>query len=423
MRVILCRPPFVGLHFGPPIGLLYLSYELKKKGHEVILFDINMELFEEFPYYQYNRDFEVPKDHPSMPYAYARIDYYAKRILDFNPDVVGFSLSYGTYSFGVELAKRISRKIPCIAGGPQCTFREQDILDTGCFQSVVSGYGEEAIEEALTGKGIIKKPLNKQGIYHPDFSDIDMVKYNGLLPIVTTRGCPNSCLFCTQHLPYFYHEIDDILRVLLHFKGSGLKEIMYNDSNINVNSTRTVALFKEIVACKIDTPAHVFGLQVKEGFKEYLYLMKASGVTIVRLGIESGSLRERKSMNKPHFENSLAVKMVEELSKNKITTWVQFIFCYPDQTEEDRKETVDLMKQMNKAGDPEYIKHFWYQFVVHHGTEKLFQEKYNVFKISPKTWTNELYTRKAIHHLSIKYKEIVPSNCRVEVDELESSEA
>jgi radical SAM superfamily enzyme YgiQ (UPF0313 family) len=422
MRVLLCRPPFVGLHFGPPIGLLYLISGLKNKGHEVKLLDINKDLFNTFPYYHYNRDFEVPNDHPSVSYANDRLDQYAGNILGFNPDVVGFSLSYGTYAYGIELARRVCTHVSCIAGGPQCTYIEHDIVELGLFKAVVSGYGEESIEEALTGAGIIKRPLKKDKEYLPDFEAMELSAYNGILPIVTTRGCPNHCLFCTQHLPYYYHDIDSILRTLSHFKQAGLREVMYNDSNINVNPKRTTELFKAIAAFGIGVPAHVFGMQVKEGFEDYIYLMKASGVNVVRLGIESGSPRERKSMNKPKFDNRLAVKMVAELSKNQITTWAQFIFCYPDQTDEDRQQTLELMRQMNEAGDPSYIKHFWFQFVVHHGTEELFRKLYNVNKITPKTWTNELYDRQIIRNIYQQYKEIVPQNCTIEVDEIEAWE-
>lgn len=193
---------------------------------------------------------------------------------------------------------------------------------------------------------------------------------------------------------------------------------MYNDSNINVNSNRTVELFREIVLSGIKIPSHIFGMQVKDGFEDYIYLMKASGVNTVRVGIESGSIRERKSMNKPNFDNDLSIEMVAELSKNQIMTWVQFIFCYPDQTVDGRKNTIDLILKMNKIGNPKYIKHFWYQFVVHHGTEDIFKRKYNVQKITPKTWSNEIYDVLKIYKLYTEYKNIVPANCIIKVDEI-----
>lgn len=44
MRIILIRPPFVSLRYGPPIGLAYLQDILKRNGHKVLVWDMNQEI-------------------------------------------------------------------------------------------------------------------------------------------------------------------------------------------------------------------------------------------------------------------------------------------------------------------------------------------------------------------------------------------
>ena len=419
MRVVLCRPPFVTPKYGPPIGLLYLGSVLKEHGHEVVLYDMSVELFGRFSRgWKYNRNFEIPDSHAAVKYAYRNMQDYCRKILAWRPDVVGFSLLYCNYKFGIEMAKRLSTDTRCIAGGPQCTFREDEMLDVGCFGAVVSGYGEEAILDALHGDGVFSKGLSREREYWPDFSLVSMDDYGGLLPLVTTRGCPNRCNFCTQNSPYYYHRISSIIRILKEAKN--VKRVMLNDPNINVNSGRTKDLFSQLALFNT-VPMHVYGMQVKAGFEEYIHLMAKSGVTQVRLGIESGSLRERVSMNKPHFTNELALELVKQLTGHRIEAIAQFIFCYPDQTEGDRQETLSLMQRLNEECDSNYVQHRWLQFVVHRGAEELFERNYGVTTTSPNTWENTLYNPREISRIGRRYERTIPQNCRLAVDYVDRS--
>jgi len=411
MNIVLIRPPFMGLGSGPPIGLAYIQDILKKDGHNVLTWDINLELNEFAGLEDYNRDFLISENNLAVKHAYRKIDKYCSEILDLKPDIVGFSLSYSTQKYGIEMAKRLSNKVRCIVGGPQASFNEHKLLDLGYFDTVVSGYGEEGVLKSLTAKGIISENLISSKHYYPDYRGINIQNYGGRLPIVTTRGCPNRCTFCTQSHPYFYHSIESVIDQIKN--NTDIVEVMYNDSNINVNSKRTEELFNELSKLKNKPFGHIFGLQIKEGFTDYIDKMAAAGIKEVRIGLESGSQRERKNMNKPRFTNDLAVDFIKELTKYKIVTWVQFIFCFPDQTEEDRKKTLNLMNRINQECNTKYIKHFWYKFVVHHGTEDFFVKQYGVHSISPQNWENRLYNSKKVKRLKEKYSKLIPQNAKI----------
>ena len=413
MRIVLVRPPFVDERFGPPIGLAYLSKALKEEGNEVVIYDINLEIKKFFstPMDNYNRDFVLPRDHPSIKYANDNIEKYCDTILSFQPDTVGIHLSYPTVAFGNELAKRLSPYVRCIAGGPQTTYHQQHLLDAGCYEAIVVGYGEEAVLEAIKRNGIIQKPLIRSKEYLPDYTDIPIDKYNGRLPVIVTRGCPNRCTFCTQHLPCFFHSIESVVDQIRNTPN--IRNVMYNDSNINVSTNRTERLFIKIAELKNPPRGLIFGLEIKKDFKRYISKMAEAGIKKVRIGIESGSIRERKSMNKPFFDNETVIELVKELTVHKISTVAQFIFCYPDQTEIDRQETVKLINRMNDSCDADYIKHLWYKFVVHNGVEKLFKEKYGVIASSPQDWKNPLYSTGKIEKIAEKYCQYIPANAEI----------
>ena len=410
MKIVLIRPPFMALHTGTPIGLAYIQAVLKKEGHKVLVWDMNLEL-ERVREENINRDFVIPDTHPAVNKAYERIEEYCDDILKLKPDMVGFSIGHSTVKYGLEMAKRLSKHVRCIAGGPQASFNEQSLMDLGYFDALVSGYGEEAVLEALNSNGIFSKKLIPSKEYLPDYTGITIEKYNGFFPIVTTRGCPNRCSFCTHNYPYFSHSIESVIYQIENTPN--IRLVHFNDSNINVNQKRTEELFVELSKLKNKPKITVFGLQIRKGFKKYISKMPEAGVKEAFVGLESGSLRERKSMNKPHWSNDLALEFIKELTSNKILTWCQFIFCYPDQTEKDRQETLDLMKRINNECDSAFVQFQWFKFVVHLGLEEFFKERYGVTSFSPQNWENVLYNPEKVKQLEEKYSKLIPGNAEI----------
>lgn len=412
MKISLVSPPFIDIKNGPPIGLAYLSSVLKKNGYNVKIIDLNIEVNRKYRNIgNYSRDFILPESHFAFKYAYRKIDDYSKKILSSSPDIVGFSLSSPTEKYGTALAKKVSKYVHCIAGGPHVTFNAKSLLESGCFDSLVIGYGEEAVLEALHKKGMITKDLDKTKEYFPDYSDLPINKYKGVFPVITSRGCPHRCNFCTQHFPLHLHSIDSTVNLIKNTPK--IREVMYNDSNINIIPERTEYLFAEIAKLKNPPPGHIFGLEIKQGFEKYIPKMASAGVKEARVGIESGSIRERKSMNKPRFDNDIVIDFIKELNRHHILTWAQFIFCYPNQTENDRGETLALMKRINNSCNQVYIRHIWNKFVVHDSLEELFKDKYNVTTISPSNWQNSIYTPDKIEKLAKKYSSLIPLNAKI----------
>lgn len=409
MRVTLVRPPFMGKRFGPPIGLACLAGSLRARGHGVAVRDLNTLLDERlFDLSDYTRDFVLRPGHPALAHAAGRLDEFTEAILATDPEAVGFSLSYPTFDLGVALARRMPAGVRCIAGGPQATWHPEQLLALGCFHAVVPGYGEEAIHDALASDGIVARPLRPQQPYAPDYEGFELEAYEGRRSVITSRGCPNRCTFCTQHLRYLRHDLDAVVAQVRQARHA--REIMFNDSNLNADEARITELFRRLGSLGPLPRSHVFGLQVRPGFADYVPLMARAGVREVRLGIESGSARERTSMQKPAFDNDRVVDMVRELTRHGIVTWTQFIFGYPDQDEGDRAETLALMERLNEVCGAPLVRHFWFRFMVHHGTEDLFARRYGVRATSPSRWENERYTPETLEGLAEAWRPRLPAN-------------
>ena len=145
-----------------------------------------------------------------------------KRINDFKPDYVGISLTTPQYVEAVKVAEYIKERynIPIITGGPHPTAMRNvtkvpDLMPVDSFDYVVVGAGEKALEkicseglpreriifgeEAIKGKNLDWLPV-------PDRDLVDMNKYTLSImgkkatPIMTSFGCPWSCVFCSEPL-------------------------------------------------------------------------------------------------------------------------------------------------------------------------------------------------------------------------------
>jgi hypothetical protein len=69
--------------------------------------------------------------------------------------------------------------------------------------------------------------------------------------------------------------------------------------------------------------------------------MKESGMTEIELGIETGSKRMQKLINK-NLDLEKARHMIDFLLKNKIYVSLFFMYGFPDETEEDLNQTLEL---------------------------------------------------------------------------------
>jgi radical SAM superfamily enzyme YgiQ (UPF0313 family) len=414
MKIFLVRAPFIEIQTGAPIGLAFIQNTLKRLGHlvRVIDFSFDVSAKHKFTCGQFTRNFTIKNSHPAHKYAYTQLNRYCNGILKQKPNAVGFHLAYSTTDFSLAMAKRLAGKgIRLIAGGPDATYRAEELKKLGLFDAIVCGYGEEAVKEALVKPGVFSVHLHQKANYVPDYTGVEFRKYGNQVPILTTRGCPHSCTFCSQHLRYYYHNIGSVIKQIRAVPSKC--NIMLNDSNLNVNPKRTKELFREIGKVIGKRRIHAFGFEINPRFDEFMGEYARCNFSEVRVGIESGSPKVRKEMNKPQFTNEMVRKNIKKMTACGTLVWAQFIFCYPTETDADREATLKLMHQISRENPKGRVKFFWFRFVVHHGTEKFFEEKHGVTTQTIRDWNSPSYTPAKVAALAKKLQSRLPPNAKI----------
>jgi len=259
-------------------------------------------------------------------------------------DVYGITCTSIDIRMVEDLAKLIKTKYPnskVIVGGVGTTIIEMfygDDID--CF--VV---GEAELAMASIRQLILNNTLPKI-IYGGNILNIDSIPfparhlYSNALPlnIITSRGCYNSCSFCSS--PFMYNHkvrfrsIDNIYAELNFLKKTyNTDYFIFEDDMVTAKKSRLLELCNRIKDLNIRWRAMI---RVKPLDSEMMSAMKDAGCEEVAVGVESFDNNVLKMLNKGTTvkDNVRALKLIEQAG---IKCRLLMMIRTPGQTEETLK--------------------------------------------------------------------------------------
>ncbi len=285
----------------PPLGICYLSAYLKRQGYS------DIELV----------DFALYSE-----YDYLNEQIYLEKI-PLDGDVYGIYCVTPQYKWLYEISKYIKSNTSAqlIAGGPHPTNCVEDCLIDCGVDIVVKGEGEIPLTEILLGKplkGIAylengKIIDNKTRSYIkdldtlplPDYTLIDLSLYKRTINgkkaahIVTLRGCPYNCAFCDKQSvgrSVRYRSVLSVIREMDLLRDQyGINSFVIYDDIFTLNKQRVIDFCKYFKKAgsqwrcwsRTDTVSY-----------DILSEMQQSGLASITFGVESGSDRVLRRMNK-----------------------------------------------------------------------------------------------------------------------------
>ncbi len=339
-----------------PLGLLSIASYLQMKGHTVKIYDrtVSKKAFEEI-------------------------------VEEYKPELCGISLiSYKSVTDTLELAEKLkSRNIPVIAGGPLPSVLPEITLDCNLFDAVSIGEGEETwleLAEHYSGKGLALTEIAGLALKDSDgkiiftktrpFIDlsvlpsidwtlVDVPKYfqssygcNKMLYLYSAKGCPFSCTFCYNkdfHRSTYRKRPNEILLDEIRFlvENYGLDGVYFADEMWCTNKNEMHEICDSLKNLNLN---FVWGCQTRIGVfdKEDFQYMYNSGCRWIFFGIESGSKKMLNIINKKIQYDKIA-DTFDACRQANIACIGSFIVGLPDETEDDLKETVNLIKRLNTS--------------------------------------------------------------------------
>lgn len=337
----------------PPLGLAYLAAALRVQGADVCIVDAEA------------------------------LGLASRELLDAIPadaDVIGFTATtllwptVRTLSF--EARRRFHRSL-LVAGGPHVTAFPRESLAGSAFDVGVMGDGEDtlcriveqwtahhdvtdvvgcAVRErdriAVNGRPQVIADLDR--LQFPALDLLPMDRYRSVMvrmpfsTIVTSRGCPFKCAFCSQvYTDWQWHTrspgniVDEMER---NVRQLGSREIVLFDETFGVKREDALEVCRLIGERKLSVRWNARS-RVDVLDEPLLRAMWDAGCHALHLGVESGTQRVLDLMQK-----KITLQQVERVAevarKIGFTLHGYFMLGYPDETRAEMLETIRFAKHL-----------------------------------------------------------------------------
>ncbi len=395
MKILIVQPMGSG---SPPLGLCLISAVLKRAGYtDIALVDLMVD------------------NVADQVVSSLRTEKYLQKKLEENPDIILLTAALPTFHFAMEMSQKLRKYCKVLMfGGPHATMFK-DVIIKNCPQIDLLVVGEadltivpimKQIEENIsTGKynftGIpnvvwrkgseiiinkLASPIMDLDQFPaPDRDIIDLGSYHAAFSILTSRGCPMQCTFCSRPVTgstfrgrsaeNVVDEMEMMLNKYPEIAERCNKTFAIVDENFGVNKQRVIAICDEILKrelkLRIILPngLHVTGAQDMEVLKK----LKAVNCDLIFFGVESGNDQVLRNIKKGANRNIIikAVKNCHDAGIQMVGG--HFIIGLPGDTPETVRETIKFFEEesgLDTANFNHAIPHpgtpFW-DYVIEHG--------------------------------------------------------
>jgi len=375
----------------PPYALACLAAYARRAGYGAACFDLNNAMYHEAPglrrmwedkdYYSFWEDRgaleRLAAEHSAL------LDSFVERVLDSGARLIGFSVHTTSLLMSLELARRIKAVDPrriVVFGGPQCSRAQAGfpLAAEPCVDVVCAGEGEDTFLELLQtirSRGRVEpmpgllmrrdgaetvrdcgdRPLlpDLDSLPLPDYSDFAQDIRQGRyasperLDIMDSRGCVRRCHFCsewqfwrrfrTRSGESLFEEVRERLRCF-----PDVRRFYFIGSLLNGAPKELERFCDKVLEAGLNIRWEGQAVVRKGTDAGLLRKMARAGCDWLGFGIESGSERLRREMNKP-FTDDEAFRALRAARAAGIKTQVNVMFGLPTETREDFEDTLRFL--------------------------------------------------------------------------------
>ncbi len=388
-KILLIQPPIQDFYQTQirqePLGLTYLQAALLEAGFEVILLNCletnikktiptPVELDYMTPFYPVNDLSPFKIFGHFFHFGLSFEDIYTK-IKEIQPDLIGISANFTPYfPIVVEIArlcKQYHSNVPVVVGGHHVSANPEVTLLEQAFDFVIIGEGEVTfclvaqyffagrINELKTLPGLgyrengeIRRNLPARLI--DDLDSLTMPQYAGetkMKMILTSRGCPKSCQFCSIHQvmgkKIRVRSIENVIDEMNYWTRRGIKQFDFEDDNLLFHPERAKNLLVKII--------HHFGernllLSAMNGLSadhlnaEILDLMALAGFEWLNLPLVSGADTVQKKLKRNQSQDRF-FKIIELAEQFDLKVVGYLILGLPEDTIENMLQDILTLAQ------------------------------------------------------------------------------
>jgi anaerobic magnesium-protoporphyrin IX monomethyl ester cyclase len=294
---------------------------------------------------------------------------FVQRVKEMKPDLLVWETTASSFDYDLKTLEMVRKAVPKIkvsASGYHASATSDHCLKSG-YDFVVVGECDYSILDLaryLSGelkgfpKGVvaknhklIRRPLikNIDELPWPEREELPIRKYNDPklygfnVVLISTRGCPWGCAFCTN--PVYYggpnfrmRSSKDVVNEMEYiWKQYAPDEIYFDDDNFAVNEKHVADICREILKRKMKIrwncmcDARISGNLMK--------LMKKSGCSGITIGAESADPKVIRNLGKPITREDIK-RFVDDCNKYKLKSHLCWVLGLRDSTKDSDMETI-----------------------------------------------------------------------------------
>lgn len=339
----------------PPLGICYIAAVLQQHGFRVAIADLHQ-----------------GRSQPEDIVARCRLG---------NPKIVGITATTPSYPNALRVSRFVKAWNPTavtVLGGPHATSLSDSCALESSFDFICIGEGEKSFLDLaralLHGKA---DPKGVSGFVHKsngqvvqtgipnrladidtlpmparDLLNLDEYYQNGA--IISSRGCPIGCNFCSCAAivgnTYRVHSIRRVLDEMQMMKDRhGIHFFDFHDDTFNLHHDRVFDFCRQLRERAINAEWGCF-CRAAQMTPDMAKIMAGAGCRVIQFGVEAGS---DESLQKLHKKT--LVRQIEDGVRWSTDAGIEQVVCgfiigHAHETENDVRTTIDLGLKLAKMG-------------------------------------------------------------------------
>lgn len=385
--IILVQAPAWGAQT-VPFSLSTLSAYVRDKGYKILPLDLNIEFYhrrkkkhdimwnvDQSSWFWLNEDCikDLLSDHEQ------HINDFIELVISSNTPIVGFSLYASSLIVSLHLIKLLKERKPelkIIVGGPEAhhTQAGKMLTQNPLIDGVAQSEGEETIIDFIrrvrTNRSVkdcpgllttidgkittIPRPLipKLDALPIPDFSDYQFDAYieNYKLPMASSRGCPNKCVYCAEQ-PYWETYRFRSAESMFNEAKAQLEKypnanfIDFQDSLINGKVSAIEGFSELLMANRLKVQWGGQAVIRKEMTEELLTKLKMGGCAYLAYGLETPNSSLMKYIGKFLSKGADIDVITEAHARTGLNAVYNVMFGLPGETEEDSFAVLEFVRR------------------------------------------------------------------------------
>ncbi len=263
-------------------------------------------------------------------------------------DILCLSVMTCTAPRAYELADRFHKEghARVLMGGIHVTAMPEEALQHA--DQVMTGESENTILDVVEGR---RKERIVKGAPVCDLDSVPFPDYSILKTpcqaanILTTRGCPFRCTFCStsrMFAPYRQRSVDNVMKEIRMYHRLGFRYMNFEDDNFTADKERAKEICRRIIAEHLQfKETFFFGRTDIAQDEELLELLSKAHLTRILIGIESLNQDALNAIHKGQNIEDIK-KAAEACRRHKIRVIASIVLGLDQDTKEDIQKTLEF---------------------------------------------------------------------------------